>query len=106
MSKSNHAWIAGPEPGTYHAQHDWDGNEPLSTTVMTAVAEARNEDPREMDPLCERFDPDALDGLFNPTGSGEPLAGGHFSFTYKGYHVFVQSDGHVAVHPPDQRRPR
>ena len=101
MSKSgNNAWSTGPAPDAHHAQHDWNGSEPLSTTVMTAVAEAMNEDPREMDPLYDQFDPDALDCLFTPSNRDVPLPGGHFTFTFKSHHVIVQSDGHIAVHPP------
>ncbi|RBI62119.1 HalOD1 output domain-containing protein [halophilic archaeon] len=102
MSKTDkNAWSAGPRSGTYHTQHDWDESEPLSTTVMTAVAEAMDEDPTEMDPLYDRFDPDALDCLFRPMADGVPPAGGHVSFTFKGYRVFIQSDGHIAIHPPE-----
>lgn len=96
----DNAWSTGPWPGTYHTQHDWEGSEPLSTTVMTAVAKAMDEDPTEMDPLYGRFDPDALDGLFQPAHDGAPLSGGHVSFAFKGYQVFIQSDGHIAIHPP------
>ena len=96
----DNAWSSEPWPGTYHAQHDWECSEPLSTTVMKAVAEAIDEDPTEMDPLYERFDPDALDGLFRPRSNGTPPSGGHVSFTFKEHRVFIQSDGHIAIHPP------
>lgn len=103
MSKSNNStWKAEPNPDTYHVQHNWNDSEPLSTTVMTAVAEAMDADPTEIDPLYERFDPDSLDGLFRPRPSGVPRPGGHVAFTFHGHHVFIGSDGHVAIHPPDE----
>jgi len=96
----DNAWRSGHWPGTYHTQHDWEGSEPLSTTVMTAVAEAIDEDPTGVDPLDERFEPDARDVLFRPRSDGAPPSGGHVSFTFKEHRVFIQSDGHIAVHPP------
>ncbi|WP_458207572.1 HalOD1 output domain-containing protein [Haladaptatus sp. NG-SE-30] len=104
MSKSEpETWRTGTNRSTYHTQHDWTTTEPLSTTVMTAVADAMGEDPAEIGPLYERFDPDALDGLFSPRPDGAPRTGGHVAFTFEGYHVFIQSDGHIAIHPPAER---
>ncbi len=98
MSKSENNATAA----TYHTTHDWADAEPLSTTLMTAIADAMDEDPREIGPLYEQFDPDALDGLFSSRPDERPPRGSHIGFTFEGYHVFVQSDGLIAIHPPDE----
>ncbi|WP_266080534.1 HalOD1 output domain-containing protein [Haladaptatus caseinilyticus] len=101
MSKSN-TTQSRATPAAYHTTHDWTDTEPLSTTVMTAVAEAMNKDPREIGPLYDQFDPDALDGLFSSRPGGHPPTGSHIGFTFEGYHIYVQSNGLIAIHPPDE----
>lgn len=101
MSKSNTSRSAATA-ATYHTTHDWTNTESLSTTVMTAVAEAMGEDPREIGPLYDQFDPDALDGLFSPRPGDSPRTESHVGFTFEGYHILVQSDGLIAIHPPDE----
>ncbi|GKZ16120.1 HalOD1 output domain-containing protein [Haladaptatus sp. T7] len=103
MSNSGkHTHPAETAPETYHTCHDWTDSKQLSTTVMTAIAEAMDADPTEIGPLYDRFDPDALDGLFSPRSDGAPRTGGRVGFTFEGYHVFIRSDGHISVRPlPD-----
>lgn len=101
MSKSE-KYTHPPEAAraTYHAYHDWTDTEPLSTTVMTSIAKVMGADPTEIGPLYERFDPDALDRLFSPQQDGRTRSGGHIGFTFDGFHVCIQSDGHISIHPP------
>ncbi|GAA0235170.1 HalOD1 output domain-containing protein [Haladaptatus pallidirubidus] len=101
MSKSNTSQAEAP-PTTYHTTHDWTDAESLSTTVMTAVAEAMDKDPTEIGPLYDQFDPDALDGLFSPHRGEKIRTDGHLGFTFEEHYIFVQSDGLIAVHPPEE----
>ncbi|WP_144240112.1 HalOD1 output domain-containing protein [Haladaptatus cibarius] len=101
MSKSNTSQPGAP-PATYHTTHDWTDAESLSTTVMTAIAEAMDEDPTEIGPLYDQFDPDALDGLFAPRRGGKIRTDSHVGFTFEEYYIFIQSDGLIAVHPPEE----
>lgn len=82
--------------------HDWDGREPLSDTVVRAVAEAAGVDPTELStPLIDAVDPDALDALFRPRYGGSPRqSDGRVAFTTNGYEVVVHGDGRVFVYEP------
>lgn len=101
-NSGQHMHPAETAPATYRTHHDWADSKQLSTTVMTAIAEAMDADPTEIGPLYDQFDPDALDGLFSPRSDGVPRTGGRVGFTFEGYHVFIRSDGHISVHPlPD-----
>lgn len=83
---------------TYTAHHDWDGAEPITTTVLSVLSEATGDDPIEMEPLNDCVDPDALDKLFSPRQDGTPRHGGSVSFDVNGRTVTVYSDGEVAVY--------
>jgi hypothetical protein len=80
------------------AHHDWAGDIPLTATVISAVAEATEDDPTEMQPLNHCVDPDALDKLFSPRQDGTPRHGGSVTFDVNGRTVTVYSDGEVVVH--------
>jgi len=74
---------------------DESSDEPLSQTVICAVAAANDVDPLDLDDrLYDCIDPDALDKLFEPTASG---LGGSVQFTMSGCHVTAYDDGTVAV---------
>lgn len=72
-----------------------DRSEPLSQTVVEAVAMAESVDPLDLTvPLYDAIDPDALDALFQ---SGDASVDGYVEFVYYGYEVTVTADGHVAL---------
>lgn len=71
-------------------------DEPVTTTVVHAIAEAEDCDPTELEVLHAAIDTDALDALFDD-GSPGHLRDGQLSFVYSGYEVTVSSDGAVAV---------
>jgi len=74
-------------------------NEPLSTAVIDAVAEAAGVEPAELGAsLYDQIDPDALDNLFSDRHNGQPRGTGHVAFTLLEYEVTVYSDGQVVVH--------
>ena len=64
---------------------------PTSLAVVEAVAAATNARPEDMPPLFEVVDPDALERIFNQTGTGE------VAFRYCGRLVRVHADGRIEV---------
>jgi hypothetical protein len=77
-------------------QHDFEGDQLLSTTVISAVADATGVQPLDLPPLYETIDPDTLDSLFRQTteSGGVP---DHIAFTHAGCTVTVHDDGTVIV---------
>lgn len=68
-------------------------NPPLRTKVVEAVADELDVDTTDLEiPLTEVIDPDALDALFEGQGRS-----GVVRFSYYGYQVVVQEDGHVIL---------
>lgn len=77
---------------------------PLSRTVISAVAEATDTDPTEIEPLYETLDPDALDRLFQRNPMAPYSFDGRVSFTMEGCDVVVHADQRVTVTPPEGDR--
>lgn len=69
---------------------------PLSTRVVTAVAETLECETTELDPLYQYIDPDALDQLFAPHLDGTKRIG-YVRFEMEGCQVVVESDRTVDV---------
>lgn len=79
----------------------WTEDEPVSTRVIAAVADACDVDPLELPPLGDVLDPDALDQLFNSFDSR--IGPGRVDFMMAGCEVVVHSDGEVVVTPPGEQ---
>lgn len=60
--------------------------------VTGAVAMIRGVDVRELDPLFEAVDPEALERI---VGTGDPTGVDSVRFTYGGFEVVVESRGHI-----------
>jgi hypothetical protein len=77
-------------------QHDFEGDQLLSTTVISAVADANGVQPLDLPPLYETIDPDTLDSLFRQTteSGGVP---DQITFTHSDCTVTVHDDGTVIV---------
>lgn len=73
------------------------GTEPLSETVVMAVAHAKGRAPTDLPPLHDVIDPDALDALFADTLDGRTRSGGHLTFEYCNCDVAVLGRGKVLV---------
>ena len=86
----------------HRARHDVDGSEPISVTVIKAVARAVEEDPLELPPLRDavRVDLDALDDLFVHGPEGRPSPDTCLRFRYMSHTVFVYGDGRVSIRRP------
>lgn len=76
----------------------YDGDEPLSTVVVLAVAEAAGVDAHEIEEtLYEVVDPDGLDDIFRSADGGADC---EVSFTLADHRVTVTSDA-ITVEPRD-----
>jgi hypothetical protein len=53
--------------------------------------------------LFQQLDPDALDELFAPTGSGSPRTSGHLQLHIWGHDVTVYSTGQIVITAPRRR---
>jgi hypothetical protein len=79
--------------GVGRARHDWAGDDPLSYTVVEAVATARGVDPAAVDPLGGQVDLEALDAFARSLQGGV----GRVSFGLDDVHVSVTADGRVVA---------
>lgn len=94
-------WTEGGRE-VYRARHDIDGSEPITVTIIKAVAQATEQDPLELPPLRDavRLDLDALDDLFVHGPDGRPSPETCLRFQYMGHTVLVHGDGCVSVRRP------
>ncbi|WP_161973232.1 HalOD1 output domain-containing protein [Halostella litorea] len=88
-----------PEANAYYAVHDWSSEGSLSVTVVSALSEIDDTDPREMEPLDSYVDPDALDGLFEPRTGNPRDDSGRLELVVDDYHVTIYADGEIVVRP-------
>ncbi len=86
-----------PTAKTAHFQHDWDGDEPLSSTIVSTVATLSGTDPADLEVLYDTLDPDALDALFEPRPDNRRRDDGRVWFSLDGYGITVYGDGFVVV---------
>jgi len=68
-----------------------------SERVVAAVAETEGVDPRNLTPLYEAVDPEALDALLQRRGNSPGIDGIGVTFTYHGYEVTVREDGRILL---------
>jgi hypothetical protein len=100
-SKSNTVAMSSMAASDHAVQHDFGGEQLLSTTVISAVADATGAQPLDLPPLYEAINPDTLDSLFRPTDEGGGVPD-QITFTYSGYAVTVHGDGTVIVDEASQ----
>ncbi|GAA0258991.1 hypothetical protein GCM10009000_089870 [Halobacterium noricense] len=65
--------------------------------MLTAVADAKQCAPDDLNTLYTVINPEALDELFAPKADGTPRTNGSVSFQYAGYQVTVSSEGTVEL---------
>jgi hypothetical protein len=72
-------------------------NKPASQRIIDKVAEAKDVDPLDLDPLFTAVDPEALDSLFLPQlkDGGVADASAEITFEYHGYQIRVTATGCV-----------
>lgn len=74
---------------------------PITDTVVTAIADAKDVDPLDVEPLHSAIDPDALDSMFHPR-IGTPPTSLELTFTHAGCEIDVNADGEVVVTPQEE----
>jgi hypothetical protein len=79
---------------TDHLRTFASGDAPVSVTVVEAIAEERDTDPLEIEPLWNSVDPEALDRLFTAANGDADLS---VSFTVDDCLVTVQDDGSITT---------
>lgn len=86
------------------SQYDPTGDEGLVTTVVLALAEAKDVDPldyAQMPPLDDYFDAAALeDRFFDRSETDRVDETTAVTFTYEAYRVAVRNDGWISVYTP------
>lgn len=85
-------------PAIHRGQFD-PGVDNLAERIIYEVAAVRGVDPADLAPLRTAVDPDALNALFDPTGSGYGLREGELAFAYEGFEVTVTSEGEIRLRP-------
>lgn len=88
---------------SYWMKYDWEGEETLTVTVLTAVAriEGKEGDSWEFEPpLLASINPDALNALFEPYMGKSPSAYSGVWFDVDGYTITVSSNGTIEISPP------
>lgn len=77
---------------------DQTGSEPISTTVIEAIAEHKSVDPMALEqPLYDVIDPDALDAFLAGSGVSGNSCRRHVEFSYDGCTVRVSEDRSIDV---------
>jgi hypothetical protein len=105
MRETNSERPSGGGHEVHRAHHDVDGPEPITVTIIKAIACATDRDPLELPPLRDavRLDLDALDDLFVHGPDASPSPETCLRFQYVGHVVLVYGDGRVSVRrPPGQ----
>ncbi|GAB7008177.1 hypothetical protein JCM31271_01200 [Halorubrum trueperi] len=85
---------ADPASNAYTSKFGDEIDKSPSLCVVEAVAEATETDPKELQPLYEAIDPDALNQFFE---SPHQFRSGHILFRFAGCNVTVDADGWIAV---------
>jgi hypothetical protein len=83
-----------PNENRYRALYNRDRTE-TSTAVISAVGEAADTDPLDIEPLHNTVDTDALDALLSSHSARN--GDRHVSFSYHGHDVTVSSYGTITV---------
>lgn len=94
-----------PATDTYRVRHDWQGDDPVSATVIRAVAIVTNTPPTDFDPLFESIDSDRLDRLFSGPSGDPPRDTGSVSFPFNDCTVQVNATGVIEITPAEDAEP-
>lgn len=99
--------VATDDRELYRAEHDRDGDRPITDAVVEALAAVEGVDPAALDlRLYDSVDGDAVERLYETTADRDERL--RVAFTIDAYEVVVDSDGYVAVRERSdgERNPR
>ena len=82
---------------------DLNDHQTVSEAVISAVADAKDVSPLDLDPLITAIDPDALERLVTSMDSGPTEPASTVEFAYSGYQVAVTEDADVSVTELERR---
>lgn len=90
------------DAGTYHVHNVWQDSQPISETVTRTIAAVTGTRYKDIGPMYEVVDSDALNTVFKPVSDAVPRDTGGVSFTLSGRNVTVYAHGEivVTVHKP------
>lgn len=71
----------------------------ITATIVGAVSEATDTNPRNLPPLGEIIDPDSVNRLFSKNAVGERRTEGYATFEFAGCVILVDHDDRVIVLP-------
>jgi hypothetical protein len=84
----------------HKAVYEAEADEPVSSVVTRAIADAKDVDPIDLDErLYDHVDPSALDQLFDAKVSTEVGRDGLVSFSMAGYRVEIEGNREVVLTP-------
>lgn len=78
--------------------YDPENDYPVTTRIVRLVAIASDRDPRNLRPLGEVVDTDALDALIDSRIFGDHDVSIELSLLYEGYRVEIDANGTVEVY--------
>jgi hypothetical protein len=85
---------------TYETWSKPEGEIPPSAAIIEGLAEVKDVDPLELDPLFEQIDLDALDQLFDHSDGAQSAL---LSYSLDRWNVFVRQDGHILICDSDRQ---
>lgn len=87
---------AGVDTERHH--YDWSANGDPMYAIVSAVADVTDRDPRDVPPLNDQLDPDALETLLKD-GKVPGNNGTEVSFNYDTVMVTIEDDGTLELRP-------
>lgn len=88
-----------PSSGTYRAEYSLDERSGITETIVFGIAQIRERDPADLEPLGQVVDTDALGSLFTPVE--EPTPSISVTFEYGGFVVTVRGDETITFESVD-----
>ncbi len=82
---------------TAFVSHDWNGNDSLTSTIVSTVADLSETDPTDVERIYDRIDPESLETLFEPTGTTGSRNTGQVTFQLDAYTITVHATGDIVV---------
>ncbi|NGM69693.1 hypothetical protein G6M89_11855 [Natronolimnobius sp. AArcel1] len=94
-----HSLHYDPDRETYHCWYDSTDGEPISTTVVVAVATLLETTVADLEALYSCIDADALNTLCAHWMADTRITEGTIEFTYAGCRVMITAAGAIVIEP-------
>src|SRR6056297_2846851 len=80
----------------YHAHHDFESRDSLATSVVNLIETIEETEQKELSPLYDTIDPEALNALFRPQRHSHRDDGSVW-FVFEDYQVTIFADGDIEL---------